>query len=144
MFKHHFLCYDESLARAKIEHIMSNDSPYGSFLGSKLYKSGIHFTSCNETIKGFYLDENEGSARGASIRICFEGQFVTKDGEHFFDVLIYPKIIEIVFLILAAVFMIYFGKMIGLIMGVVVLTVFTKGYHDLICETKDVLSNIFK
>ena len=90
-----------------INQIIANDSPSGkSIFGGDLYKSGVHFKVCEEKIKGFFLAESENeSHRGAPIRVCFSGEFVEEENDLFFDVYIYPRIVEILLLIFAFIFL---------------------------------------
>lgn len=51
-------------------------------------------------MRGFYLAETEDNYyRGNPIRVCFFGKFIGEDETQFFDVYIYPRIGEIIFLI---------------------------------------------
>ena len=51
-------------------------------------------------MRGFYLAETEDNQyRGNPIRVCFFGKFTEEDETQFFDVYIYPRIGEIIFLI---------------------------------------------
>ena len=129
----------------RINQIMTNDFPCGkSIFGEDLYKSGIHFQECAEKIKGFYLAESENeSHKGSPIRVCFFGEFVEEENDLFFDVYIYPRIIEIVFLIFAFIFLSFFGKVVGFLISVVVLCLFGKGYIDMIKDTYNRLNVIF-
>lgn len=105
MFRYRFECEDENLTRS-VMATMQSDSVSGLF-GSRIYDSGIHFTSFGKKIKGFYTNESEfddtpgreRSARSSPIRVCFTGRFVNKNGKCFFELSIYPRLLE-VFLIL--------------------------------------------
>ena len=95
-------------------------------------------------IKGFFLSEPENeSHRGSPIRVCFSGEFVEEENNLFFDVCIYPRIVEILFLIFAFLFLSFFGKVTGVIISVVVLCIFGKGYIDMMKDTYDRLNRIF-
>ncbi len=109
-----------------------------------MYKSGVHFQECGDTIKGFYLSESENVLhRGSPIHVCFSGEFVEEDNTLFFDVYIYPRIIEILFLIVAFILMSFFGKITGVIISVILLCLFGKGYVDMMKDVYNRLNRIF-
>lgn len=110
MFKYRFSCTDKDSVLFSINQIIVNDLPCGkSIFGGDLYKSGIHFEKRSDKIKGFYLAESENdNHRGSPIRVCFSGEFVEEETAVFFDVYIYPQIIEIIYLIFASVFLSFF------------------------------------
>lgn len=145
MFKYRFACSDKNDILFRINQMITNDLPCGrSIFGGNLYKSGIHFKMFNEKIKGFYLAESETeSHRGSPIRVCFCGEFNEEENCLFFDVYIYPRIFEIVSLILAFIFLSFFGKFVGLIISAIVLCLFGKGYIDTIKDTYQKLKEIF-
>ena len=145
MFKHRFSCTDKSNILFQINQSIENDLPCGkSIFGGVLYKSGIHFQECGDKIKGFYLAESENeSHRGSPIRVCFSGEFVEEENNLFFDVYIYPRIIEVLFLIYAFIFLSFFGKVTGFITSLVVLCLFGKGYIDMMKDTYNRLNRIF-
>ena len=145
MFKYRFACSNKDNISFSINQIIANDSPCGkSIFGGDLYKSGIHFEVCEEKIKGFFLAESENeSHRGSLIRICFSGEFVEEENNLFFDVCIYPRIVDILFFIFAFLFLSFFGKVTGVIISVVVLCIFGKGYIDMMKDTYDRLNRIF-
>lgn len=145
MFKYRFTCTNKDDILFRINQIVTNDLPCGkSMFGGVLYKSGIHFEECDEKIKGFYLAESENkSHRGSPIRVCFCGQFVEEENNLFFDVYIYPRIIEVLFLMVAFIFLSFFGKATGLIISVVVLCLFGKGYYDMMKDMYNRLNRIF-
>ena len=145
MFKYRFDCKNKDDILFAINQIIANDSPCGkSIFGGDLYKSGIHFETCEESIKGFFLAESENeSHRGSPIRVCFSGEFVEEENDLFFDVYIYPRIVEILFLIFAFIFLSFFGKVTGVIISVVVLCIFGKGYYDMMKVTYNRLNRIF-
>ena len=145
MFKYRFACSNKDIILFSINQIIANDSPCGkSIFGGDLYKSGIHFEVCEEKIKGFFLAESENeSHRGSPIRVRFSGEFVEEENNLFFDVCIYPRIVEILFLIFAFLFLSFFGKVTGIIISVVVLCIFGKGYIDMMKDTYDRLNRIF-
>ena len=98
MLKLRFLCSDENDIRWVVNQKMTNDfTERKSIWGFDLYRAGIHFTKCNEVIKGFYLDESESESIWTLPRVSFTGRFVRKDDNLFFDIYIYPRIIEFFF-----------------------------------------------
>ena len=145
MFKHRFCCSNKDDILFRVNQIIANDSPYGkSIFGGDLYKSGIHFEKCEEKIKGFYLTASENeSHKGSPICVCFSGNFVEEENNLFFDVYIYPRIIEIVFLIFAFIFLSFFGKVVGFLISIFVLCLFGKGYIDMMKDTYLKLKMIF-
>ena len=145
MFKYRFACKNKDNIFFAINQIIANDLPSGkSIFGGDLYKSGIHFEICEEKIKGFFLAESENeSHRGAPIRVCFSGEFVEEENDLFFDVYIYPRIVEILLLIFAFIFLSFFGKATGVIISFVVLCIFGKGYYDMMKDTYNRLNRIF-
>ena len=145
MFKYRFACSNKDNIIFAINQIIANDLPSGnSIFGGDSYKSGIHFEIYEEKIKGFFLAESENELyRGAPIRVCFSGEFVEEENDLFFDVYIYPRIVEILLLIFAFIFLSFFGKATGVIISVVVLCIFGKGYYDMIKDTYNRLNRIF-
>ena len=145
MFQHRFICTDKERAVFRIHQMMANDLPCGKTLfGKKLYKSGIHFKVCNESIKGFYLDAPENAShRGSPIRVCFTGKFVEDAGNLFFDVYIYPRVNEVLFLLFAFLCFFNTGKIVGMIVAVIFLPLFAKGYYDLLKAAYHSLDEIF-
>ena len=145
MFKYRFTCTNKNDILFHLNQIITNDLPCGkTFWGDDLYKSGIHFHKCGDRIKGFYLAEPENEAhRGLPIRVCFSGEFVKKENDLFFDVYIYPRIIEILFLIVAFISLSFFGKVVGFIISLVVLCMFCKGYIVMMKDTYNKLNRIF-
>lgn len=145
MFKYRFICSNKDDVFYRINQIIESDSPCGkSIFGSGLYKSGIHFQQCDEYIRGFYLAEIENeSHRGSPIRVCFYGHFVEDEKDLFFDVYIYPRIIEVLFLLCAFIFLSFFGKETGIIISIIVFGFFGKGYYDMMKDTYDILNRIF-
>ena len=99
MFKYSFKCDSELMARAEITNMMMNDLPIGkSPFGKEFFRKGIHFTECDEKVKGYYLSSDECDRRGVN-RIMFSGKFVETECGTFFNVYIYPKIIEVLLLL---------------------------------------------
>lgn len=103
MFRYRFECEDENLTRS-VMATMQSDSVSGLF-GSRIYDSGIHFTSLGKKIKGFYTSESEFDDtpgrydRKSPIRVCFSGRFVYKKGKCYLELSIYPRLIEMLFLL---------------------------------------------
>jgi hypothetical protein len=143
MFKYRFVCTSKSDILFYITQIRTNDLPCGkSIFGGNLYKSGIHFKKIEEKITGFYLAESENESRkGSPIRVCFSGTFVEEENQLFFDVYIYPHIIEMLFLIFALIFL--SCKVTGFIISIVISLLFGKGYIDMMKETYNELRCIF-
>lgn len=144
MFKYRFICSDEGQIRSDIERRISNDLPCGKGLfGIDLFEQGIHFRECGDCVKGFYLAESEAEAhRGAPIRVSFKGRFTNEKDEPLFEVCIYPRIIELLFLIFAFLFLSVAGKILGFVIAVAVLLFFAKGYSDMIKETVALFASI--
>lgn len=147
MFKYRFACSDEDIIRINIKQMILSDLPCGkTLLGEDLYGPGVHFQECDEVIKGFYLDESENEAhRGSPMRVSFRGRFVRdKDNNLFFESYIYPRGLELLLLICAFVFCSFFGSVMGVVVYALVLIFFIKGYYDMIKETCNVFSRIFR
>ena len=70
-------------------------------------------------------------------------QIIKIVGNLFFDVYIYPRVIEVLFLLFAFVFLLYAGKLVGMITAVIFMTVFAKGYYDLLKAAYHSLDEIF-
>ena len=145
MFKYRFFCTDKSDVLFRINQTIANDLPCGKTLWcSDLYKSGIHFQEYGDRINGFYLAEPENeSQKGLPIRVCFSGKFVEEENNLFFDVYIYPRIIEVLFLIFAFILLSFFGKIMGFVISLVVLCLFGKGYIDMMKDTYNNFNEIF-
>ena len=95
MFKFQFECSDEHCVRTDFENMMLQDTPCGKGLfGKDLLRRGIHFTECENSIKGFYINEleNEGT-RGSPLRVSFRGRFVKKVKKNFLRILSFYAII---------------------------------------------------
>lgn len=102
MFRYRFECSDENTVRSVLATMQSDSIP--GLFGGRLYHSGIHFTAFGKKIKGFYtseseFDETSGRNRSSPIRVCFSGRFVNKKGKCYFELSIYPRLIEILFLL---------------------------------------------
>ena len=82
----------------KMQQRMCYDAPCNkTIFGFDLYSSGIHFMEADKVVRGFYLAETEDNHyRGNPICVC---KFTEEDETQFFDVYIYPRIGEIIFLI---------------------------------------------
>ena len=147
MFKYRFVCTDKETILFRVNQMIVNDLPCEkTIFGENIFKAGIHFQECGEIIKGFYLEESEeddGRFRGAPIRICFFGKFVEDTGNLFFDVHIYPNIIELLFFVFAFVFACVYGGVAGFIVSSLVLFFFAKVYYDMMNDTYNILSRIF-
>ena len=145
MFKYRFACANKSDILYRIDQMVIKDLPCGkSLFGGDLFKAGIHFEKSGEQIKGFFLAESEnGSLRGSPIRVCFSGAFVEENNGLFFDVYIYPRIIEIVFLTVTALSLTLLGDVVSSIIAVAVFGVFCKGYMDMMKNTYRELNRIF-
>lgn len=143
MFKYRFACSNKETILYKVKQNMTRDYPVKSIWGINLYASGVHFQECGEIVKGFYLREGENeTTKGSPLRVFFKGQFVYEKEELFFDVFIYPEIIGFVLLIVAFL-SIAFVHPINFIAGVVVLSLFLKGYYDGIKGAYNTLRTIF-
>lgn len=144
MFKYKIKCDGKEKAVDAIHKMIINDFACGKDLfGGKLFNGGIHFKKCDETIKGFYLDESEDEmSRGAPIRVCFSGKFREENGDLFFDVFIYPRIQEILLLIFVCVQFTLFGKVTGILLSIMLLLFFGKSYYKMILDTYDTLKRI--
>ena len=120
------------------------DYPRKSIWGINLYRAGIHFQDYGEVIKGFYLSEGEDeSVHGSPIRICFTGRFLENTQGLFFDVYIYPNIIELLFFVFAFISMCAYGDVPGFIISALVLSFLAKGYYDMMNDTYKILRRIF-
>lgn len=145
MFKYRFNCTDKEAILCKIKQLSANNSTYiKSIFGIRLYESGIHIKSCEDKIEGFFLQESEEeSHKGSPIRVCFTGKFTEINGDLFFEAYLYPRIIEVLFLLFAAVFLSVTGKTAGLVISIILLSFFAKGYYDMIKSLYDELCKIF-
>ena len=95
MFKYRFPIKNKDNVIYRINQMTSADVPCGkSVFGGDLYDAGIHFTESEEKIKGFFLDCSEVSVRGNPLRVRFNGRFISKNDDLFFDVFIYPDIFQ--------------------------------------------------
>lgn len=145
MFKYRFNCTDKEAILCKIKQLSANNSTYiKSIFGIRLYESGIHIKSCEDKIEGFFLQESEEEThKGSPVRVCFTGKFTEVNGDLFFEVYIYPKMTELLILLFAAVFLSVTGKTAGLVISIILLSFFGKGYYDMIKALYDELCKIF-
>ena len=145
MLKKRFICTDKRNVLYRIEQIKANDLPCGkSIFGGDLFSEGIHFKETGDKITGFYISESENeSHRGSLIRVCFSGRFTEKQDALYFDVSVYPNIVETLILIVAFCCLSFFGKLTGAIIATVVLAFFAKGYYDMIKNVYHQLARIF-
>lgn len=139
MFKFQFECSDEDRVRADFYNMMLRDTPCGKgVFGNDLLRSGIHFTECENVIKGFYIDESENEGtRGSPLRVSFRGRFVKKANKTFFEVYIYPKFFELIFLLIAYVSISVAAELIGFLLATVIFIVFMAGYMKSIKATAE-------
>lgn len=132
MFHFEFECKSKEIITSKIQQHIENESYDKGIFGNKLYKENIHFANLGDEFLGFFIesDENEGS-RGMPIRVSFSCKIFEKDGMQFMKGCIYPNVFQLLFLIFAVLFLLFFGKSVGFIVSVVLFIVFGKGYYDL-------------
>lgn len=150
MFKYRFECRSPERSCETVNLYITRDFPDGkNIFGKPLYKAGIHFTECDEEVKGFFIDHSESEhdgihrARGSPIRVCFCGHFTEEDGKTYFDVYIYPKIPEALFILGATASIALAGEMTGTVVAIVVLLLFGRGYYKMMVETYEILKGIF-
>ena len=142
MFKYSFRCDNEACAREEITNMMMNDLPVGvSPFGKEFFRKGIHFTECGEKVKGYYLSSDEGDRRGVT-RIMFSGKFIETAEGTFFNVYIYPKIIELVFLAIGFGAFISTLEPLFMTVSIFMLIMFVRGYIRDINETASYLNAI--
>lgn len=142
MFKYSFRCDNEACAREEITNMMMNDLPIGkSLLGKEWFRQGIHFTECGEKIKGYYLSSDECDRRGVT-RIMFSGKFIETAEGTFFNVYIYPKITELIFLLIVTVSFISTFEPLFIIVSSFMFIMFVRGYIRDINETASYLNAI--
>ena len=132
MFKYRFPCSNEQDTRDFFYNMMCRDTPIGKGLfGHDLLRRGIHFTDIGEEIKGFYMSESEGeSSRGDPLRVSFSGSFVREGNDLFFEVLIYPRIAELLFIAGGYVAISVAGGLVGLLISTVIFALFMVGYFS--------------
>lgn len=144
MFKFQFECSDEDRVRADFNNMILRDTPCGkSIFGNDLLRRGIHFTECENSIKGFYIDESENKGtRGSPLRVSFRGRFVKKANKTFFEVYIYPRFFELIFILIAYVSISVAAELIGFLLATVIFIVFMAGYIKGIKETAEIFKRL--
>lgn len=129
MFKFRFACSNEGNVRAAFENMMLQDAPCGKgIFGNDLLNRGVHFKECGKRIKGFYIHESEEGTRGSPVRVSFTGRFVKKKSGTFFEVYVYPRLIEFLLILFAYVFISIEAELIGFLISTVVFVGFMVGY----------------
>ena len=142
MFKYSFRCDSEACARSEITNMMMNDLPIGkSLLGKEWFRKGIHFTECGEKIKGFYLSSDECDRRGVT-RIMFSGKSIETAEGTFFNVYIYPKITELIFLLIITGSFLSTFEPLFIIVSCFMFIMFVRGYIRDINETASYINAI--
>ena len=139
VLKFQFECSDEKRVRADFENMMLRDAPCGKGIwGNDLLRSGIHFKECGEKIKGFYISESEREGtRGSPLRVSFVGRFIKNGDKQIFEVLIYPKMVEFLFILIAYISISIATELIGFVVSTVIFAIFMIGYFKGIKETAD-------
>ena len=137
MLKFQFECSDEERIRTDFENMMFRDTPCGKGIwGNDLLRSGIHFSKCGEKIKGFYLTESENEGmRGSPLRVSFCGRFVKKGDKCIFEVFIYPRLVEFLFILFTYVSISVVAELIGFLFSTVILIIFMLAYIKAIKKT---------
>lgn len=137
MFKYRFLCKNKEMFIKGIEDKMFYDRPVEYSLFADFFGRGIHFRENGEQVKGYFFYQRDGSSpRGGSpIQVKFKGSFVEDDGKLFFDVRIYPRLIDVLFWIAAYISCIVVGRWDGILITVVVSFIFFRGFYKSIKET---------
>lgn len=146
-FKYTFLCANTAEARSTFADMAEGDYPYDTwFFGLvKLWRKGLHFRSTGERYKGFFVPEHEvGSTRGAPIRASFNGRFVKKGENTFFEVYIYPRPIELLFLLSVLISAISCLDPLTTVIATVFFIVFSYCYYQNITEAAEEFERIFK
>ena len=147
MFRYRFECRNPQRALETVNNYMTKDFPVGKdIFGRELYKGGIHFTERDEEIKGFFIDHSENErigTHGSPIKVRFRGHFTEKDGKVYFDVYIYPRIPEALFIFFATASLALEGSISGTVIGIIVFILFGKGYVDMMIKTYEILKGIF-
>lgn len=128
----------------KMQQRMCYDAPCNkTIFGFDLYSSGIHFREADKVVRGFYLASTEDNYdKSDPLRVCFFGKFTEENETQFFDVYIYPKISQIIFLIGAFFGALLYGNAITSVFATVVVCIFGKGYYDMIGQCKRMFSEI--
>ncbi len=146
LFKYQFECADEKFTHNKFQDLLDNDRPCGRGIwGNNLYRQGIHFIECGEKIKGFYIDSSENeSAISLPIRIYFSGEFESEKDKTVFKVYIYPRIIGIVILIIAAIILLITANIGGIPFIVIILILLSISYCRVYNKTVAEFQNLIK
>ena len=77
------------------------------------------------------MSESEGeSSRGDPLRVSFSGSFVREGNDLFFEVLIYPRIAELLFIAGGYVAISVAGGLVGLLISTVIFALFMVGYFS--------------
>ena len=137
MFRFSFECSDAERVRDTFENIMLRDKPCGKgIFGIDLFGRGVHFKECGETIKGYFIErsENEG-VRGSPLHVSFRGRFVEKDNRTFFEVYIYPSLLQALFIIFAYIFAAI--ELVAFLLWTAVVAFFMFGYVKNIKEASE-------
>ena len=136
MFVFCFECIDEERVRSTFKNMMLRDTPCGKGIwGNDLLRRGIHFKECGERIRGFYLENSEGELRGSPLRVSFNGRFIKKGDKCIFKVLIYPRLVELILILLSYISISIAAELIVFILSTVIFIVFIWGYIKSIRET---------
>ena len=137
VIRHRFSCSNEKIVRDTFENMMLRDLPKGKgIFGQNLYGQGIHLEECGKRIKGFYVHCSEvESARSSPARVSFRGRFVKKKDKTVFEVYVYPRLIEIVFLLFVYVSVSIVADFVGFLLFTVVFVMATVGYARDMKET---------
>ncbi|MBR6754449.1 MAG: hypothetical protein IKM22_00790 [Clostridia bacterium] len=143
MFKYRFVCEDKDDIIYRLNQKMFVDLPCGrSLWGWKLYGEGIHFTQVGDVVKGFFLENSECERVASQIRTIFSGRFVNEGDNVYFDVYIYPRIIEFLFLTGAMISISANGIFMALI-AFAIYAFFLKGYYNMIVGTYEFFERLF-
>ncbi len=145
MFKYRFTCSNKDAVLYKMQQRMRYDAPCSkTIFGFDLYDRGIHFRQADKVVRGFYLaraEENYANT-GDPLRVCFFGKFTEENETQFFDVYIYPKISQIIFLIGAFFGELIYGNAITSVFATVIVCIFGKGYYDMIGQCREIFGEI--
>ena len=146
-FKYTFLCANTAEARSTFADMAEGDYPYDTwFFGLvKLWRKGLHFRSAGERYEGFYVPEHEtGNTRGAPIRVSFSGRFVEEGEKSFFEVSIFPRLGEVLFILALLASVIASLEPISTTFAAVFFIVFAYCYCQNITEAAEEFERIFK
>lgn len=139
VFKFRFACSNEKQVRNTFQNMMlGNTSHARGFFGFRLWRRGLHITECGESVKGFYVPEHDWSgSRGSPTKASFRGGFVKKGDDTFFEVCIYPRISEFVFIVLVYASSMSIAEPIGACFLTFIFLLFCYGYYTNIKEAAD-------